>query len=353
MAPFPLTLICPRCRKPGPDGNLVISILQAVPDSRGSFGAYLCPLCRTSYDVVDEIPCIPNDEESFRSLQANALACDWICEDLLSAQAACRVAGQLNVESLAFCETANLALHALAHFPGNTEWLRSELECNRVLPHLASDWFVKHRIAAAESGVPAIEVGCGPGVLLHKLGPVFPGGIAGMDWRIGVLRLARRIANGCEIFLPFCAEGRRFEPVRIMAPARPAASLFFVQGDILAPPLEAEAFSAVIALSLLDTVADPIFALGQLDALLAPGGLLLVGTPYSWSHRVTDPKHWWSGPDQKAEEVLRDALGGRNRVLPHFRYEILEESSRVPWAIPGFDRLVYRFFLDVVLARKA
>jgi hypothetical protein len=76
-------------------------------------------------------------------------------------------------------------------------------------------------------------------------------GIAGMDWRIGALRLARRILEGRDVFLPFCIEGRRFEPVRIVAQTRPAGDLCFVQGDILAPPLEAESFSTVVALSLL------------------------------------------------------------------------------------------------------
>jgi hypothetical protein len=39
--------------------------------------------------------------------------------------------------------------------------------------------------------------------------------------------------------------------------------------------------------------------------------------------------------------------------MPQLRYEILREAKRVPWAIPGHDRLVFRFFLDVLLARKA
>jgi SAM-dependent methyltransferase len=129
-------------------------------------------------------------------------------------------------------------------------------------------------------------------------------------------------------------------------------SIHLVQGDVAAPPLEAEVFPAVVALSLLDTVPDPLFALGQLDALLAPGGLLLLGTPYSWDGSVTPPQQWWSAPGHTGAQWVRTTLAGGNPVLPHFRYEMLEEADRVPWAMPGHGRLVYRFFLDLLLARK-
>jgi SAM-dependent methyltransferase len=141
--------------------------------------------------------------------------------------------------------------------------------------------------------------------------------------------------------------------VRPPSPAGIASEIHLVQGDVLHPPFEAEAFPAVLALSLLDTVPEPFVAFGQLDALLAPGGLLLVGTPYSWDPRVTDPRGWWSGPAEADPGTLRNLLAGRHPGLPHLRYEVLREERRVPWTVPGHDRLVYRYFLDLVLARKA
>jgi SAM-dependent methyltransferase len=132
-----------------------------------------------------------------------------------------------------------------------------------------------------------------------------------------------------------------------------SGSIHLVQGDISAPPFEAEIFPAVVALSLLDTVPDPLFALGQLDALLAAGGLLLLGTPYSWDGSVTPPAEWWSGPERTGAQWVRSTLAGANPVLPHIHYEVLEEADRVLWAVPGHGRLVYRFFLHLLLARKA
>jgi SAM-dependent methyltransferase len=181
---------------------------------------------------------------------------------------------------------------------------------------------------------------------------LFHAGALGLDLRLDVLRLARRMADAGEALIPFCAEGRRFTPLRLTARSRlRPSSIHLVLGDVLSPPLEAEAFPLVAALSLLDTVVDPIFALGQLDALLSPGGLLLIGTPYSWDARVTPPGEWWSTSRATGAETLRAALSGRSAVLPHLSYEILEQAD-LPWAVPGHSRLMYRFVLDTVLARK-
>jgi SAM-dependent methyltransferase/uncharacterized protein YbaR (Trm112 family) len=347
---FPVKLVCPRCRKPGADGQLVVSFLIPAGDA-GSPAALECPRCRTSYDWIDGIPCVPYDPESFRRSQAHALSYPWFCEDMRRALSACRLAGQLDPACEAFHEVANTAFHTLAHFPNGAETWGSELECNGSLIEVLVGWLKSHEFPR-DTGTPSVlEVGCGPGALMRALAPLFPDGALGLDWRIGVLRVARRISAGGEIFLPFCVEGRRFEPVRILAPLAPGA-VRFVQGDILTPPLEAEVFPAVVALSFLDAVADPLFALGQLDALLAPSGLLLIGTPYSWDARVTAPADWWSDMDHTGRETLRAALSGRHPVLPHLKYEILQELAHVPWAIPGHGRLVFRFSLDLVLARK-
>ena len=278
---------------------------------------------------------------------------DWASADLQRAEALCRLAGDLDPMGDTFREVSHLALHAMAHFPGGVEHLGSELGCNRMVLETVRDWL-------QDEGRPqpgcALEAGCGPGAVLRVAAPLFEQGALGLDLRIGTLRLARRMVESGEAFLPFCAEGRRFEPVRIQAEEaqRPrAGSLHLVEGDVLAPPLEAEAFQAVIAMSLLDSVADPLFALGQLDALLAPGGLLLLGTPYSWDMRVTPPQAWWSASGTSSESTLRQALAGNHPVLPHLRYEILREAPRLAWALPGHGRLVYRFFLHMVLARKS
>jgi SAM-dependent methyltransferase len=352
---FPVKLVCPHCRIPGPDGRLIVSYLMpAAVGPDGKVGDR-CALCGTSYPRIEGIRCVPPDLQVFHEAQADALNSEWICLDRESALEACRRASELDPIGDTFREVLLLALHALAHFPDATGLLGTELACNRLLHATVRTWLERTPWPENTAARCILEAGCGPGALLQTVAPLFAGGALGLDVRIAVLRLARRMAQRGEAVIPFCIEGRRFEPLHLrvsVGSTLPADSIRLVLGDILAPPLEAEVFPVVMALSLLDTVTDPLIALGQLDALLAPGGLLLLGTPYSWDPKIIPPKEWWSGPDGLGSETLRLALSGRNPVLPHLRYEILTEADRLTWAIPGHGRLVFRFFLDMLLARK-
>ena len=63
-----------------------------------------------------------------------------------------------------------------------------------------------------------------------------------------------------------------------------------MQGDITTLPFAPATFSCIVSMSLIDVVADPLAMLRSLDALLAPGGLLLLATPYHWNARTTPPE---------------------------------------------------------------
>jgi SAM-dependent methyltransferase len=63
-----------------------------------------------------------------------------------------------------------------------------------------------------------------------------------------------------------------------------------VLGDSLDPPLVGGSFDNVLLLGAVDSVRDPWLLLAQADALLAPGGRLLVATPFAWLDEVTPPQ---------------------------------------------------------------
>ncbi len=347
---FPVRLVCPACRIPGEDGCLIVSHLE--PET--PFGDR-CGQCGTLYPRIEGVRCVPPDLKSFRDSQASSLVSQWVCNEAQGAINACGRAGEVSLPEVEFAEILFLGQHALAHFPNSAALQYEELECNLEFFRTMRRWMEQNEAPKDSPLSCALEIGCGPGAFVQAVAPLFSTGALGLDLRISLLLLARRMADCGGAFIAFCSEGRRFEPIRISVPSDLAAEpgqVHFVQGDIAAPPLDAESFPAVIALSLLDSVSDPFFALGQLDALLAPRGLLLVGTPYSWDPRTTGRAEWWSHPGATGGETLRATLGGKNPVLPYLRYEVLAQADRMCWAIPGHSRLVYRFFLDVVLARK-
>lgn len=352
-AAFPVPLVCPRCRVPGADGRLVVSRLVGTDGPGGPHD--LCPRCGTRFPRVVGVRCVPPDLPAFLEAQAADLPPGGPSFAPEEAEVLCRRVAEVEPGSAAFREATFLAPHALAHFPASAGPLEPELSGNaRTISTLAS-WLVRHETPGGAAAPSLLEAGCGPGGFLHAAAPRLPGGAVGLDLRLGVLRLARRLADRGEAAVAFRAEGRRVEPIRVDVPPAlraPAERIHLVQGDLLDPPFEAGSFPAVAALSLLDTVPDPVVALGQLDALLAPGGLLLLASPWSWEAHVTPPEAWWSGPGATAGETLRALLAGRHPALPHLGYAVLEEADGLPWSLPGHGRLVHRFRLEAVLARK-
>ena len=356
MSSLPVNLVCPRCRIIDAHGELSIVVLESDSSTREDWAGDRCPGCGSIYPRVENIYCVPPDLDAFRQAQVDALDPGWNGSSTTreGVALACSEFGKLEPGSDSFREAFLPGIYAAANFPEGLEQeaLRSELICNLELPALLRNWLGAHPPRAVISAACALDVGCGPGRLLQELAPLQPKGCIGFDLRLSMLRLARRVAGCGEVFVPFRIEGRRFIPLRVSNKGQNSVPLHFVQGDILSPPFEAEVFPLVSAVSLLDTVTDPIFALGQLDALVCPGGLLLLATPYHWEPGATSPENWLSTMEHSATETIRIALAGGHACLPHLDYEILEEEPFLPWVLPSHGRLVHRFFLDVILARK-
>src|SRR5437870_3004328 len=113
--PFPVKLVCPRCRVVGPDGKLVLRYLApGVANDSDT-----CAGCGTVYPIVDGIRCVPPDPEEYLAPQSYALDPRWpliygdpqTCADALAA------AANLDPASSEFRETLLPAVYALAHYP--------------------------------------------------------------------------------------------------------------------------------------------------------------------------------------------------------------------------------------------
>jgi SAM-dependent methyltransferase len=263
----------------------------------------------------------------------------------------------MDPESPEFREELLPGRYALAHFPESPDAgvLSAELAANHKFAGVVQSWSERHWTDDERGKARVLEAGCGPGRILQGVSQMVPESLTGLDLRVSMLRVARRLADGGEVLLPFIVEGRHAQPLRIgAAPGRSATrtAISLVQGDVMNPPFEAGAFTFVLALSLLDTVPEPFIALGQLDALLAPGGLLFLAQPYHWEAQATPASEWWTAAGITGAEVLRRTLLGQNLLLPHLSYEILEEADDLCWALPASRRLVHRFFMHALLARK-
>jgi len=76
-----------------------------------------------------------------------------------------------------------------------------------------------------------------------------------------------------------------------------------ILADALDPPFSGSTFDAVLAINLLDSCRDPFLLLQQADALLRPGGTLVLSSPFHWRDEITPPRNWLS-PEQVQEFLL-------------------------------------------------
>jgi SAM-dependent methyltransferase len=59
--------------------------------------------------------------------------------------------------------------------------------------------------------------------------------------------------------------------------------------DIVDPPFAAEAFGCIVLANVVDSCREPWILLQQVDALLRPGGRLLLACPFAWDDGITPP----------------------------------------------------------------
>lgn len=79
--------------------------------------------------------------------------------------------------------------------------------------------------------------------------------------------------------------------------------------DALDPPFEAGSARSIVLLNLLDSCRDPGVLVHQVDALLAPGGTLLLSCAFAWRDDVTPP------PLHLSEQFLLSFLDQRGYTV--------------------------------------
>lgn len=120
-----------------------------------------------------------------------------------------------------------------------------------------------------------------------------------------------------------------------------------VVGDAADPPFEAERFDGVLLLNVLDSCADPRLVLGQADALLRPGGQLLIAVAWAWSDAVTPPRLRFDAAR------LHAALGGDPRALGlRLAYRTEHAEDGLIWRLAAGPRTVHEHRCALLRLRK-
>lgn len=156
-----------------------------------------------------------------------------------------------------------------------------------------------------------LDVGCGPGRIVYDCAPEM------QETEFACVDISREMARrawevlvqGREMALP-AWEYRGWSGV-VFSSALRQRNVWVAQADALDLPIHAASFDVVVAALVLCRVRDPLRALAEMLRVLAPGGRLLLATPFAFN----DPGLWerfWPGGK------LRDYLTGFGMEVEHW-----------------------------------
>ena len=190
----------------------------------------------------------------------------------------------------------------------------------------------------------AVELGCSAARTLAALAARAEQ-VVGVELQRATLRLASQLFAGRPATWPRRVVGDHYEPQH--AEPHLLSNVTLVLDDVLDPPLIPGGFDRVVALNMLDSVRLPQQLLSVIDALCAPGGEIIVSSPYAWPASVT-PEHRFGGADPAG--YLRERLTtGRDLRAT---YDIVDDDE-LHWVLRRDARSEVSYRVDYLRARKA
>jgi SAM-dependent methyltransferase/uncharacterized protein YbaR (Trm112 family) len=345
--------VCPRC---GGQAVLVLAEIFLEADGDIVSGILHCPnaTCRHEYPIVDSVPVLVPDlnrllgergvelllrddlPAALESLLGDAIGPDsWM--DALR-----QTVSTYAWDSYASLDPAEAAPADGAPVPG------AAARCLNQLLGLAGE----------TSRDCVLDVGCAAGGTSFALAAAQPDALVlGLDLNLGLLRLARRAAGG-SVSYPRRRIGLVYDRRRFAVSLPGADRVDFWACDASALPFPADSAGLITALNLLDCVAEPSRLLAELVRALAPGGDLLLATPYDWSTRATQPGQWIGGHSQRAphggaaEDFLRALLteGAHPSAVPGLTLH--GEIPRFAWQTRLHDRSAVHYASHLLALRR-
>jgi len=172
----------------------------------------------------------------------------------------------------------------------------------------------------------------------------------GMDMNFSAVKTAAGLRRLGNVRYKRKRHGRRYEEINTSY--EPQQNVLFIVADSLDPPFRAESFDLVAGLNLLDNLHQPLVLIGQMDALLKPGGKLIMSSPYEWRSDICDPAEWLETGDMDSPIMLRRILEGGLIPQMGLHYSILKDVSDIPWPLRNHDRHWSLFLVHFLSSRK-
>ena len=197
----------------------------------------------------------------------------------------------------------------------------------------------------------ALDLGCATGRACFELARHFDE-VTGIDFSARFIGLGVQMAEQGRIRYTLPEEGElvtyRERTLAELGLAETARRVSFWQGDACNLKPNFTAYDLILAANLIDRLHTPAQFLGSIHQRLAPGGLLLIASPYTWLAEHTRREYWLGGFKKDGENFT--TLDGLQALLaPHF--ELLGKPQDVPFVIRETKRKFQHTLSEVTLWR--
>ena len=268
---------CPACRLRGVSSALETEAWDAISGQ----GVLRCAVCEARYPVLDHLPLLVPDVARYLAEAGVYL----LARDDLTYAVADLIGGVLPPGSWFDAVRQHLSGYVRDHW--------ADAGDNDGPPPGQSAALAATGLAlAGEVAGPVVELGAAAGGVTRYLAERLDAPVLGLDLSAPLARFAGRALRGGRQTFPLRMAGTAYAERHVLTqpPSRGTATVWLA--DATVPPIADGAAGLVVALNLIDCVADPAAVLRSAAALLRPGGKLVLATPCDWSPAATPPEMW-------------------------------------------------------------
>ncbi|MEN4931102.1 5-histidylcysteine sulfoxide synthase [Erwinia billingiae] len=199
----------------------------------------------------------------------------------------------------------------------------------------------------------AMDIGCATGRASFELARHFSD-VVGMDYSARFIDVAIQLTSGEEFRYVTQEEGDlvEYRQVRLKdfdLGAEQAQRIQFVQGDACNLKPQPGRYDLVLASNLIDRLRQPKRFLQDITTMIAPGGVLMLSSPYTWLEDFTPKENWLGGIRENGEALT--TYQALQRLLAN-DFEEIAAPQDVPFVIRETARKYQHTVAQLTVWRK-
>ena len=322
---------CPACRLAGRSSALAVA---AWEETSGQ-GVLSCEACGSRYPVLDHLPLLVPDVARYLTEAGVYL----LARDDLSHAVADLIGAAMPPGIWFDAMRQHVSGYVRDHWADATD-------TDGPPPGQSAALVAAGLKLAGDVSGPVVELGASAGGVTRCLAGWLGAQVLGLDLSAPLARFAARALRGGRLAYPLRIAGTAYAERHVVTapPAQGMAKVWLA--DAIAPPLADGVAGLVVAVNLLDCVADPAALLRTAAALLRPGGKLVLATPCDWSPTATPPEAWVGA--RCAAEAVPD-LGAWTAAQSGLRLLGIEER---PWLVRVHARATMHYRAWVIALER-